>query len=135
MCIRDRSTCVASRSSNPEQWPLRRSTKQAHVDATALIVSGDGGFLLEAREGRTLGGLWGLPYAEGEAASSTLLKNREAEKIGHVRHDFTHKRLNITVYISEAKDSDELRHPDSVPMATLDRKVLNFLRGYLGEQS
>ena len=129
------STCMARRSSNPEQWPLRRSTKQAHVDATALIVSGDGGFLLEAREGRTLGGLWGLPYAEGEDATSTLLKNREAEKIGHVRHDFTHKRLNITVYISEATDADELRHPDSVPMATLDRKVLNFLKGYLGEQS
>jgi A/G-specific adenine glycosylase len=129
------STCMATRSSNPEQWPLRRSTKQAHVDATALIVSGEGGFLLEAREGRTLGGLWGLPYAEGEVATSTLLKNREAEKIGHVRHDFTHKRLNITVYISQAKDGDELRHPDSVPMATLDRKVLNFHRGYLGEQS
>ena len=129
------STCMANHSSNPEQWPLRRSTKQTHVDATALVVMGDGGFLLEAREGRTLGGLWGLPYAEGENATSTLLKAREAEKIGHVRHDFTHKRLNITVYISEAKDSDELRHPDSVPMATLDRKVLNFLRGYLGEQS
>ena len=129
------STCMASRSSNPEQWPLRRSTKQAHVDATALIVSGEAGFLLEARDGRTLGGLWGLPYAEGEVATSALLKNRKAEKIGHVRHDFTHKRLNITVYISEARDNDELRHPDSVPMATLDRKVLNFLRGYLGEQS
>ena len=129
------SICLASNSSEPEQWPLRRSTKQAHVDATALVVMGDDGFLLEAREGRTLGGLWGLPYAEGETATSTLLLGREAEKIGHVRHDFTHKRLNITVYISEATDADELRHPDSVPMATLDRKVLNFLRGYLGEQS
>ena len=129
------STCIATRSSNPMQWPLRRSTKQSHVDATALVVSGDDGFLLETREGRTLGGLWGLPYAEGEDATSVLLKGRKDKKIGHVRHDFTHKRLNITVYISSARDDDELRNPSSVPMATLDRKVLNFLRGYLGEQS
>ena len=129
------STCLATNSSDPEQWPLRRSTKQAHIDAVALVISGDEGYLLEARKGRTLGGLWGLPYAEGEAATSALLKGRNAEEIGRVRHDFTHKRLNITVYISEASEDDKLRQPESVPLATLDRKVLNFFKGYLGEQS
>ncbi len=128
------SICLASNSSDPEQWPLRRSTKQTHIDAVALVVSGDGGFLLEPRKGRTLGGLWGLPYAEGDATSD-LLKGRNVEEIGRIRHDFTHKRLNITIYISEATDADELHNPDTVPLATLDRKVLNFFKGYLGEQS
>ena len=91
--------------------------------------------MLAPRKGRTLGGLWGLPYAEGNTATSDLLEGRKFEEIGRIRHDFTHKRLNITVYISEATDADELHNPDSVPLATLDRKVLNFFKGYLGEQS
>ena len=129
------STCLASKSSNPEEWPLRRSTKQAQIDAVAIVVSDSNGILLEARKGRTLGGLWGLPYAEGEADSSELLASRKVKLIGKVRHDFTHKRLDIAVYISEVTENDETRSPESVPMATLDRKVLRFFRAHENKQS
>ena len=129
------STCLASKSQNPEQWPHRRSIKQTHIDATVLVVFGEDGILLEAREGRTLGGLWGLPYAEDAGEIRTLLRGRNAERIGDVRHDFTHKRLNITVYSSVAQEGDILHEPDSVPLATLDRKVLNIHKGHQGEQS
>ena len=128
------SSCDAVRTENPEEWPLRRSIKQTQVQATALVVSGDKGILLEAREGRSLGGLWGVPYAEGNTESQKILKGRKAERIGKVRHDFTHKRLDITVYTSIAREGDILRHPDSVPLATLDRKVLALHKGHLGEQ-
>ena len=130
-----KSSCLAAKSSNPEEWPLRRSTKQAQIDAVAIVVSDSNGVLLEARKGRTLGGLWGLPYAEGEAESSELLASRKVKLIGKVRHDFTHKRLDIAVYISEVKENDETRPPESVPMATLDRKVLRFFRAHENKQS
>ena len=129
------SSCEATRTENPEEWPLRRSIKQTQVQATALVVAGDKGVLLEARKGRSLGGLWGVPYAEGKTASKQILRGRKAEQIGNVRHDFTHKRLDIAVYTSIARESDILRHPDSVPLATLDRKVLALHKGHLGEQS
>jgi len=129
------STCLASKSPNPEEWPLRRSTKQAQIDAVAIVVSDSNGILLEARKGRTLGGLWGLPYAEGEVDSTELLASREVKLIGKVRHDFTHKRLDIAVYISEVTENDETRSPESVPMATLDRKVLRFFRAHENKQS
>ncbi|MCH2637335.1 MAG: A/G-specific adenine glycosylase [Candidatus Thalassarchaeum sp.] len=127
--------CLAFHTGNPEQWPLRRSTKQTHIHATALVVSGEDGILLKARDGRVLGGLWGVPYAEGDADTQTLLRGRTAEKIGKVRHDFTHKRLEITVYSSPPEDDDILLNPDSVPLATLDRKVLALHKGHQGEQS
>jgi len=129
------SKCNATISSNPEQWPLRKSTKQVHINATVLVVFGKGGFLLEAREGRTLGGLWGLPYAEGEVEITNLLHGRDASRIGQVKHDFTHKRFNITVYKSKSNSDDILRQPDSVPLATLDRKILNLHKEYQSEQS
>ena len=128
-------SCLATRTANPEEWPLRRSTKQAHIHASALVISGDNGILLQARKGRTLGGLWGVPYAEGDTDTLLLLEGRKAEQIGQVRHDFTHKRLDITVYTSQAREDDILRNPDSVPLATLDRKVLALHKGHLGEQS
>ena len=129
------ASCLAARTTNPEEWPKRRSTKQTHIRATALVISGDNGILLEAREGRTLGGLWGVPYAEGDTETLHLLQGRKTEQIGMVRHDFTHKRLDITVYTSQAQEGDILRSPDSVPLATLDRKVLALHKGHLGEQS
>ena len=129
------TSCLATRTANPEEWPKRRSTKQKHIHASALVISGENGILLEAREGRTLGGLWGVPYAEGDTDTLHLLKGRQAEQIGKVRHDFTHKRLDITVYTSQAREGDILCNPDSVPLATLDRKVLALHKGHLGEQS
>ena len=128
------SSCEATRTENPEEWPLRRSIKQTQVQATALVVAGEQGILLEAREGRSLGGLWGVPYAEGNVESQQILKGRKTEKIGKVRHDFTHKRLDITVYTSTPREGDILHHPDSVPLATLDRKVLALHKGHLGEE-
>ena len=90
---------------------------------------------MEAREGRTLGGLWGVPYAEGKAAIRQLLTGREVKKIGQVRHDFSHKKLHVTVYSANPSTSDELREPDSVPLSTLDRKILQLFKVHQSEES
>ena len=127
--------CLAGQTANPEQWPLRRSTKQKQVTASVLVVSDANGILLQEREGRTLGGLWGVPYAEGEVATKQLLKGRTVKEIGKVRHDFTHKRLDITVYIAAPQLGDVLSNPDSLPLATLDRKVLSHHKAHQNKQS
>ena len=127
--------CLASKTEDPEHWPMRRTTKQQKISAAVLVIDGSEGILLEAREGRTLGGLWGVPYAEGDVAKKQLLKGRKAEKIGSLRHDFTHKRLEVTVYTADAQDSDILRQPESVPLSTLDRKILSLYKAYQSEES
>ena len=127
--------CLATKTEDPEQWPMRRSTKQQKISAVALVIAGEKGFHLEAREGRTLGGLWGFPYAEEEHAKEQLLQERKVEEIGTLRHDFTHKRLTVSVYACEPRGSDKLRNPDTVPLSTLDRKILSLYKGYVGEES
>jgi A/G-specific adenine glycosylase len=126
--------CLAHASGNPTQWPKSRTTKQTKISAAVLVIGDGKNVFLSIREGRTLGGLWGVPYAEGHTEIEKLLEGRNSMKIGELRHDFTHKRLNITVYRSPPLENEILRDPDSVPLATLDRKVLALYMGYLGEE-
>ena len=126
---------MGTKSEDATEWPMRRSTKQKQIEAAALVIGDDQGIRLEAREGRTLGGLWGVPYAEGKAAIRQLLTGREVKKIGQVRHDFSHKKLHVTVYSTNPSTSDELREPDSVPLSTLDRKILQLFKVHQSEES
>lgn len=122
--------CLAANTPDPTRWPEAKSVKQRRVEAAALVIEGPEGLLLKAREGRTLGGLWGLPFEEGEGAVNRLLAGRDqVEEVGQLRHDFTHKRLEITVFTAAAIDGDALVDPTTVPLATLDRKVLALHRG------
>lgn len=128
------SNCLATKTESPTEWPSRRKSVQKKVKATAIIVQGKSGLLLKAREGRTLGGLWGLPYFEGEDSTTKLLESlqlthADVTEIGHIRHDFTHKQIEITVLMTEASDQHDLVNPDSVPLATLDRKVIALCKG------
>ena len=127
--------CMASKSEDATEWPMRRSTKQKQIQAAALVIGGNQGIRLEAREGRTLGGLWGVPYAEGKAAVRQLLSGREVKEIGRLRHDFSHKKLHVTVYSANAAATDELRQPESVPLSTLDRKILELFKVHQSEES
>ena len=82
-----------------------------------------------------MGGLWGVPFAEGAIATEQLLHGREVEKIGTIRHDFTHKRLHVTVYTSDATPLDILIKPDTVPLSTLDKKILGLFKVDKSEES
>lgn len=113
--------CEATRTADPTIWPARRGVKQRRVQATALLVEGPGGLLLHRREGRSLGGLWGVPLSEEDAS---VLGQRETRLLGRVRHDFTHKRFEIEVHLASAEPEDVMTAPDSVPLSTLDRKII-----------
>ncbi|MDP6899605.1 MAG: A/G-specific adenine glycosylase [Candidatus Thalassarchaeaceae archaeon] len=129
--------CQAVLSDHPTHWPAKRSTKQRHVEATALVIGDGTKLVLEERKGRTLGGLWGLPFAEGKEATTDLLASRgltekDVTEIGHIRHDFTHKRLQITVLSAKSRKEHELIDPTTVPISKLDEKVIAL---HQGEQS
>ena len=129
--------CQAALSGHPTQWPEKRRTKQRLVEATALVIGDGTKLVLEERKGRTLGGLWGLPFAEGKEATSDLLTSRgltenDVTEIGHIRHDFTHKRLQITVLSAESTMGQKLTDPTTVPISKMDEKVIAL---HQGEQS
>ncbi|MDP6906059.1 MAG: A/G-specific adenine glycosylase [Candidatus Thalassarchaeaceae archaeon] len=120
--------CLATQTPTPEEWPASRKVKQKKVQATVLIIAGNGGLVLNEREGKILGGLWGLPYQEGENAQINLLNSLNIEdenitEIGQITHDFSHKKIQITVLLTSSKNH-KLTNPRDVPLATLDRKVI-----------
>ncbi len=126
--------CAASTTEEPTEWPSKRKVKQKKVKATAIIIHGNSGLLLNPRKGRTLGGLWGVPYLEGDEASVRLLKSLQLDvgevlEVGQVRHDFTHKQIEITVLMTKASEHHKLVDPDSVPLATLDKKIIALCKG------
>lgn len=113
--------------SHPERYPAARARPQKSLEVVALVLQGPSGTYLELRQGRVLGGLWGVPMEEGPGALERLLARfrlEKAEPVGTVRHDFTHRKLNIQVYKApyEAQENPEHR-----PLSRLDRKILKLV--------
>lgn len=109
----------------PERYPASRVRRQRAVQASALVLRGLSGYVLEKRDGQALGGLWGFPLAEGEGALEVLLSRygvSSAQAFGTVEHAFTHKKLTIQVYV--APWSGPVEDPDLRPLSVLDRKIL-----------
>ncbi|MEW6217714.1 MAG: A/G-specific adenine glycosylase [Candidatus Bipolaricaulota bacterium] len=109
----------------PERYPASRVRTQRAVQAVALVLRGNGGYVLQKRDGQALGGLWGFPLAEGDDGLPLLLARyglQSARLLGTVSHAFTHKRLTIQVYA--APWSGRVEDPGSRPLSVLDRKIL-----------
>jgi A/G-specific adenine glycosylase len=112
---------------DPERYPAPQRRAQKPAEAAALVLYGKDGVFLERRDGGLLGGLWGVPLAEGPAALERLLSRfglAHATYVGQVRHAFTHKRLSVEVYAAfwEGKGED----PKSRPLSVLDHKILRL---------
>ncbi|GIS44766.1 MAG: hypothetical protein Ct9H90mP16_18360 [Candidatus Poseidoniales archaeon] len=82
-----------------------------------------------------MGGPWGVPYAEGKAAVRQLLSGREVKEIGRYAMILVTKGFHVTVYSANASATDELRQPESVPLSTLDRKILELFKVHQNEES
>lgn len=109
----------------PERYPAPRARRQRAVEAAALVLKGQAGYVLERRDGQALGGLWGVPMAEGEDALPALLARyglAEARLLGTVRHAFTHKRLTVHVHAAPWPGPGE--DPERRPLSRLDQKIL-----------
>ncbi|MGK0617354.1 A/G-specific adenine glycosylase [Meiothermus cerbereus] len=113
----------------PERYPGARERKQRRLELVALVLQGPGGVHLELRQGSLLGGLWGVPMEEGPGALTRLLARfglEQAERLGSLRHDFTHRRLRIEVYRAPWVAGE---NPASRPLSRLDQKILALVEG------
>ncbi|MDW8425193.1 MAG: A/G-specific adenine glycosylase [Meiothermus sp.] len=112
---------------HPERYPAPRRRQQKNLEVAALVLQGPGGIFLEQRRGRVLGGLWGVPMEEGPGALERLLARfglETAEPVGTLRHDFTHRKLNIRVYRAPWAAQENPAHR---PLSRLDRKILELV--------
>lgn len=112
---------------HPERYPAAKARPRKSLEVVALVLQGPSGIHLELRQGPVLGGLWGFPMEEGPGALERLLARfglGKADPVGVVRHDFTHRKLNIQVYKASwgAKEDPEQR-----PLSRLDRKILKLV--------
>jgi len=114
---------------NPTSVPRPRPRKARAVRGAALVLMGRGGQVMERRGGPSLGGLWGVPYEEGEQALHVLLARfslEDAAFLGQVRHAFTHKRLTIDVYAARVDQAG--MDPSTLAVSRLDEKILALAR-------
>lgn len=143
-----RRRCAARASGVQAKLPAHRPRRPVpKIAAVAAAIRRNGRILLTRRppEG-LLGGLWTLPGAEmspGRSRADTLrgavtplgIEIEILERIAVVRHEFTHRSLQLHVYRCERR-AGELRRSDGCarwvrwerlgdyPCATVDRKVL-----------
>jgi A/G-specific adenine glycosylase len=145
-----RRWCAAAARGLQEKLPVRRArTEPQSVTAVALWVERGGRVLMMQRPaGGVLAGLWTLPGAvlfdaqppDADMAARVLrgfgLAGCDIVPAGVVRHDFTHRRWTLHVFVVEACRGrvrgfgrETLRWVTraslaALPLAALDRKVI-----------
>ena len=113
-----------------ETYPRKRVKKPPALVEGAVLLSRRGPLVRLVRPpmGTLLGGLWGPPFAMGEGALETLLPPaRSAQRIGALRHVFSHRDLRATVYQLDGDDREGRWVPLDAPgpgISSLAKKAL-----------
>ncbi|PZA06315.1 A/G-specific adenine glycosylase [Meiothermus sp. PNK-Is4] len=119
--------CPVSRwckgKNHPQRYPAPQPRHPQEVQLVALVLEGPQGIYLEPRSGPLLGGLWGVPLAEGLEELKERLRVEMAEYAGEVHHAFTHRKLTVRVY--RARWEGAGYNPADKPLSRLDQKILN----------
>ncbi|MGE5563205.1 MAG: A/G-specific adenine glycosylase [Bacillota bacterium] len=116
--------CVARASGEPENFPVKRQRKaRPHRYGTAWWIERDGDVWLVRRPpAGLLGGMAALPGSEWTEAPRP-----PQERVGSVRHVFTHFSLDLAVEIRREPVGDGWWHPidalDAAGLPTLYRKA------------
>jgi A/G-specific adenine glycosylase len=112
---------------------VRSAVKE--IKAVALVVGGNGRYLLEQRPKKgLLGGLHGFPLLEiAQNRQQTLQELLEQYKIktsahfvGVVNHTMTHRQFQIQVF-EVPSTLEHLEQPEGVALSKLDQKILQLL--------
>jgi A/G-specific adenine glycosylase len=76
---------------------------------------------LKQREGRFLHGLWGFPSSD----------NAKGESIGEVRHQYTHFKLELSLFLFHCKEEKRnmftREEIEDLALSTVDRKIVRLL--------
>lgn len=123
--------CKAFQQGIPSAFPAAKLRPQVkEVTATALLIGNAQVAYLEQRSGNLLGGLYGLPVAEGEDGLEQLLTRLKAhlpQYLGSVTHRMTHRHITLHVYAAES--GVPLQLVTQRPLSRLDHKALALLSG------
>jgi A/G-specific adenine glycosylase len=106
--------CIAFRTGMQDKIPpVKKRPAVVHVHLFAVIQKRDDRYLMKQADG-----MWEFPmFSELPAGSFT--------KVGHCRHTITHHRLDVSVYEGSVADHVcEWKHPETVPITSLTRKIL-----------
>ncbi len=107
-------------------FPLKKKKSIPLKHENIVVELCEGRVKLIQREGRFLHGLWGFSASE----------NPRGTKIGEVRHQYTHFKLEVSVYLKsvsahkegEAFSKDEI---ETLALSTVDKKILKLLTSHL----
>jgi len=102
-------------------FPVKKSRKVPLRREDVVVVFYEGKVALQKREGRFLHGLWGFPASDAPAG----------EKVGTVHHQYTHFKLEVTLWLEvvqqpheEMFDRSEI---ENLAVSTVDKKILRLL--------
>lgn len=145
-----RALCQAHAAGSPERYPeLKPRTRPTPVSAVYAVGRLDGGWVLGKRPPGLLGGLFepigaevGTPTAaalESAVRERTGLRVVALERVGTVKHTFSHRKLTAAVWRTTFEGSPEalehyvdvrvVRDVEEVALSKLARKLLALADG------
>jgi A/G-specific adenine glycosylase len=102
-------------------FPVKKTKKVPIRRECVIVAYNEGRVSLVQRSGKFLHGLWGFPTAT----------KGSGRKLGEVRHQYTHFKLEVTVYAKRCSDSGIPLFSDSeidnMALSTVDKKILKLL--------
>lgn len=102
-------------------FPVKRKRVVPTRREIVVVSHAAGSVVLEQRAGRFLHGLWGFPAAE----------TASGERLGEVRHQYTHFKLEVEVWHLESESVGEgafdRKAIDRLALSTVDKKILKLL--------
>ncbi len=118
---------------DPGRYPARRGRRVREWRLTALVLRGRRGPVLEARSRGPWAGLYGPPMDEdeGRLLARFGLGPDDARFLGEVRHELSHRRVRVRVYLARTDRDGE--DPAARPLSALARKVLALAEEVPGE--
>jgi A/G-specific adenine glycosylase len=102
-------------------FPVKKAKKVPTRRECVVVLHNEGRVSLVQRSGNFLHGLWGFPASD----------RASGRKIGEVHHQYTHFKLEVTVYVKRCSNSDiplfSDGEIDNMALSTVDKKILKLL--------
>jgi A/G-specific adenine glycosylase len=102
-------------------FPVKKSRKVPTRKEIVVVEFYQQKVKLIQREGRFLHGLWGFPSSD----------NAKGESIGEVRHQYTHFKLELSLFLFHCKEEKRnmftREEIEDLALSTVDRKIVRLL--------
>ncbi len=115
------ATICRARALGCVDFPVKKRKKVPTRREDVVIAIYEDRLFMKQREGRFLHGLWGFPASDAPAG----------EEIGTVRHQYTHFKLEVTLWLQRLHAPHEVMFTREeiadLAISTVDKKILDLL--------